>query len=31
MEMNLKKKVKAKYPNYSGLNYLDMTIGHFFA
>ena len=26
-----KEKVKAKYPNYSGLNYLDMTTGYFFA
>lgn len=26
-----KEKVKAKYPNYSGLNYLDMTAGYFFA
>ncbi len=26
-----KEKVKAKYPNYSGLNYLDMTVGYFFA
>ena len=23
-------KVKAKYPNYTGLNYLDMTKGYFF-
>lgn len=26
-----KERVKAKYPNYSGLNYLDMTTGYFFA
>ena len=26
-----KEKVKVKYPNYSGLNYLDMTTGYFFA
>lgn len=26
-----KDKVKAEYPNYSGLNYLDMTAGYFFA
>ena len=25
-----KEKVKTKYPNYSGLNYLDMTAGYFF-
>ena len=25
-----KNKVKEKYPNYSGLNYLDMTAGYFF-
>ncbi len=24
-------KVKAKYPEYSGLNYLDMTAGFFFS
>ena len=28
---DFKEKVKAKYPNYSGLNYLDMTAEHFFA
>ena len=26
-----KEKIKAEYPNYSGLNYLDMTAGSFFA
>ena len=26
----MKAKVQAKYPNYSGLNYLDMTVGFFF-
>ena len=25
-----KEKVKEKYPEYSGLNYLDMTAGFFF-
>ena len=25
-----KEKVKKEYPNYSGLNYLDMTAGYFF-
>lgn len=27
---DFKDKVKAKYPEYSGLNYLDMTAGFFF-
>ena len=26
----MKAKVQAQYPNYSGLNYLDMTVGFFF-
>ena len=26
----MKGKVQAKYPNYSGMNYLDMTVGFFF-
>ena len=26
----MKSKVQAKYPNYSGMNYLDMTVGFFF-
>ena len=26
----MKAKVQAKYPNYSGMNYLDMTVGFFF-
>lgn len=26
----MKEKVQAKYPNYSGMNYLDMTVGFFF-
>ena len=26
----MKAKVQAKYPDYSGLNYLDMTVGFFF-
>ena len=26
----MKTKVEAKYPNYSGMNYLDMTVGFFF-
>ena len=29
-ENDFKEKVKAKYPNYSGLNYLDMTASLFF-
>ena len=27
---DFKNKVKAKFPTYSGLNYLDMTAGYFF-
>lgn len=27
---DFKDKVKSEYPNYSGLNYLDMTAGYFF-
>ena len=27
----MKEKVQAKYPGYSGMNYLDMTVGFFFA
>ena len=26
----MKAKVQAKYPHYSGMNYLDMTVGFFF-
>ena len=26
----MKAKVQAQYPNYSGMNYLDMTVGFFF-
>ena len=26
----MRQKVQAQYPNYSGLNYLDMTVGFFF-
>ena len=26
----MKEKVQAKYPNYTGMNYLDMTVGFFF-
>ena len=30
MKRDKEKKVKAKFPTYSGLNYLDMTAGYFF-